>query len=627
MQSGFNVNSSLILNNFRQMSSSSPQIFFASQEDKEIKEEKEITTLKKLLQESCPEVRIKSFATRLSNFYTEEMRNILQREFYNKEALETFGCVISAITQQIGGIDKNEKIRNYFTKLSKLGETTNAYFLDATFGSTNSLVQFKVPRKIFQDQRIEDSQTSLLHEAIVTLGALNKLRNEIPNFLFTYAVFSMGAPLVDPQTPNVITYALPETQDVLCLALESVSPYLSFKDFVKKCSVLEFYKVLFQVLYALRAAQQFNFTHYNLLGENVVIKETELKSLRYKTERGTEYLTTDRIALIRNFETSYVELLEENLSFGISYPAFSIYNDRSFIIYDVYKLVMSLAYEAYAAKNDTLVHEFRYLFRFFNKTETLEDALEEQKETLYSLPYLTETATTPLDEFIKYARHLKLDFLGQKQTAELAVCGPCLSTTDTEYKVQLDTNLQPRTYFDYYNLYFVLTSQDESDGLMKLTQRFDKRRAYQYFSNSFRATMTRLTTNVNSTQEKLIDMRVLQLNEVLSYERLSTHKSQFTAYFAALTDYYDLLSLLRTFKYISELENDIQKINEAIQLEMRVQRFGEQLTIVGQTVILNEEVVANALQSHEGLSLMNSDPRLVGFLVLHNNYETLENPE
>jgi serine/threonine protein kinase len=107
--------------------------------------------------------------------------------------------------------------------------------------------------------------TDLVHESMIGLHALNPLRGWCPNFVYNYGIFF-------------------EEKDSTIGLLQEKIPGPTFSRYLKdRCrekfsqkAVDGFFEVFFQVLLGLEVAQErCLFTHYDLHGDNIIIRETE----------------------------------------------------------------------------------------------------------------------------------------------------------------------------------------------------------------------------------------------------------------------------------------------------------------------------------------------------------------
>ena len=102
-----------------------------------------------------------------------------------------------------------------------------------------------------------------------------------------------------------------------------------------------FMRLYIQFLYALRYAnEKYKFTHYDCHTENVLVRKIDKPAvIRYPFDNGVVYMEVDEVITFIDYGFSYVEF--DNKKYGIhkDFRNFSIYNDRPFILYDVFKFI------------------------------------------------------------------------------------------------------------------------------------------------------------------------------------------------------------------------------------------------------------------------------------------------
>lgn len=229
---------------------------------------------------------------------------------------------------------------------------------------------------------VKKSNNEMIHEMLVGLYVTNSLKKYIPNFAYLYAGIA---------NTNEIIY-------------ENVFNNITLRQYIKKCSASQFLNIYMQLVYALKWAYiQFDYTHYDLHNDNVIVKTTEPKQILYYTENGKEYLQTESIATIIDFSSSHFKLSERHFGKG-GYEKYSIYSYKSNIFHDLYKILMFSLLESYNTKNTAVFNEAVKIFRYFNTYEDAKSALSTQYEYLFSLPLDENTKQFDIDNFAKYIR-------------------------------------------------------------------------------------------------------------------------------------------------------------------------------------------------------------------------------
>src|SRR5690606_21579196 len=112
----------------------------------------------------------------------------------------------------------------------------------------------------------DPTDDSLPHEALGGMGAINTLRNRVPNFMHTYGAFMYAPPILD-SNGKVASWCPAKTGEITYLVLENIQSAVPLKDLVWNMTDAEFLQVYLQILNALNVAyKDFDYTHYDLHG-------------------------------------------------------------------------------------------------------------------------------------------------------------------------------------------------------------------------------------------------------------------------------------------------------------------------------------------------------------------------
>jgi serine/threonine protein kinase len=287
---------------------------------------------------------------------------------------------------------------------------------------------------------------------MVGLYGTNRLRPFIPNFAYIYGGVKCSPPIFG-ENDEVVDWCNNNKNSVNYILYENVNPSISIKKFISKCSVDEFLNIFLQILYALDFAhKKIDFTHYDLHGSNILLRipnanePDKLYQIPYKTENGWEYITTRYIPTFIDYGMSHFrnESLkrEENIdNFGIfNFLYLSINPNRSWIMYDVYKILMWVFIYA-DNTNKPVADVIRYIYKFFNYKDDLKTLIEEQYECYYSIPYTENTYNLfTIDKLIKHIKSnksLNFDFISKERNSEqLLKCEDlCIKKEDLYNKI------------------------------------------------------------------------------------------------------------------------------------------------------------------------------------------------
>lgn len=319
--------------------------------------------------------------------------------------------------------------------------------------------------------RLIDNEFRFIHETFIGLFGTNQLRRDIPNFLYVYGGFQSFGPLFDSFPNKVLFRNFPEGHPVFYLLLENVSPQETLESYCSSCSATQFLEVYLQVLYALRWAHRTcDFTHYSLTPNNVLLclfsshDKSSRFSLPYETEKGREYLETDRLAILFDFRKSHITYQGEHYGYSLGIDQF-IFPQRSFPLHDAYQLLCSSLAEMMKAGNPAL-SELRRLLTFFNSVDSLETILTMEEPLGYSLPLTPEMTSVSLDHFLTFIRQeYPCPFLKDQPGKVVLSCRSpdiCLSSDDITLR-RLNVPLSFGGIFDLFDEMTRLVNENRTE--------------------------------------------------------------------------------------------------------------------------------------------------------------------
>lgn len=244
---------------------------------------------------------------------------LIEDNFQYYSLMESILCFIQLFLYTYEPISKNqipyinEKMRKMIQNDKKKGKSgvSGEVFLSKIFNLFNIII--KTPKNI-------DSFTDILHEYIIGIYAINKLRILCPNFCYTFAIYNNNINLGN----RIIIENINGDQ---------LSEYL--KSIVDKPITQnlknEFLKIFIQIILALEIAQESAlFAHYDLHADNILLRRLDNDiNLKYNIF-NKEYIlkNIDVIATIIDFGHSSAYTNEGIIGKGFynSYPIYGMYN-------------------------------------------------------------------------------------------------------------------------------------------------------------------------------------------------------------------------------------------------------------------------------------------------------------
>jgi len=446
----------------------------------------------------CDKDTLITLRERISKLKPEILKKDVTNKFYNAEVMKAAMCTIESVIyappDKIGSDYHNGLINEYITNLRQIGtESKNGYAMLGNFDGIKDFFIDKVSRNPNND--------TLIHELVVGLYGTNKLREHIPNFSYIYGGLKCSPPLIDPVTKKVIYSCLDNDNLVNYVLYENVAPAINISTYVSNCTATQFLNVYLQALYSLRLANKLiDYTHYDLHAENLLIRESKLDKgkifqIPYETENGIEYLRTNVISTFIDYGYSHIKtkdiidkennIIFKGQHFGVhGRTQASIFPNRSWIIYDAYRLLIDCLRDAYNDGNKNVIREIKKIFKFFNPVDDPIKYLLDKIPGM--LPLIDKTENLQLDDLIKHIRKVcNCNFISLNPTKDPIL--NCESLCESEEKILSDIGLTgdiqiPNNIPQFYDLLIVLNDQNKTDDLKYLIDNFDYEQSIYKFS-------------------------------------------------------------------------------------------------------------------------------------------------
>lgn len=348
----------------------------------------------------------------------------------------------------------NQRMLEYL-EVRNVTHTGQNYTLVADFGSANNFFMIRADKV---------GKCEALHECIVGIHGLNNA--SVPNFAYTYGGFFCSPPEVDDDG-NVLSWCGPGKEKVVYAVCENIGSK-TLESILHECTLEEFLNLFCQVVLALRSVPRF--THYNLTPSKIFLRDLPtLVSIGYETEQGTQYLNTQRLAIISDYRYSTLRL-EDRYIGNPNYIGYGVNPTRNFPLTDIYRLLIT-CHKA-SAKNPPVQDLCaKLLTSYFSST--INPAMMEETIGM-NLYWSNEYANLGIDSFLLTLRAaVKLPFLQQTYSS--------LYTPREEKPIRVSD--QPISNFnDYYYLRMYLEPRgdtlaslilDYSDALVNQRKQFD----------------------------------------------------------------------------------------------------------------------------------------------------------
>jgi hypothetical protein len=432
---------------------------------------------------------------RLGEIDMRYMEKMLDGSFYSEDVMDTMVCIASsAYLTTSSSLSPNDRIRSWIRNLRQIGtpSVSGVAMLGDAGGEYEETSESK-NAFIVKAVRDNSKANELLHEVFVAFAGLNRLRKMCPNFAYVYGYFECSGPLsrppndIDPKGKKVATFcsAGKGKNGSVQAVYENVSPAIDFESFTEFCDGESFMQNFFSILMALHIADiQCEFTHYDLHGENVLLREcTDTRYLKSKKNKfyipytltdsdgsvlETYYVTSQgRIPTIIDYGRSHI--VKDGKHYGMSgedsyrYISQNVYNNRSNPIYDAFKFLGMTLSSGYRNKNVKFVSEISPILRHFEISEfNVRHIADERKElsNYYALPLKTDVASLEslIDFCIDYSRGMKWDVVSLKPPVGEFILTPVSELLKTEILEDIGLNYgastvpEPRTILELFDV-------------------------------------------------------------------------------------------------------------------------------------------------------------------------------
>ena len=359
-------------------------------------------------------------------------------------------------------------------------------FQDGLACFVDAIVSDPDVKRIITDQtlflnKVPTPSNNLIHEALVGLGALNTLRDRIPNFMHTYGVLFCSEPNVE----GCIT----------TLLLENINGK-PLSELIRTVTSEEFLQIYIQIVNAINVAyKEYDFTHYDLNGKNVIIQELPYFISIPIYGPTITYLKTKLLARITDYSSSHIYL--QGHHFGrFGFEDSGVNPEAGAPLYDVYKLLLWSAYY-----NTTFKDTLQSIYNFFGEGN-LDTKVHEQRTVDY---YQTDT----LNDFLDYIIHtVPTRFITPSPEVDtiLTVCETNCMTWSTFNQTLFNLNELPKNINDYVQSLKAineLSVHSYQANLLKWINQFDLDTIYDYERNLF-------VSDLNSSITTLNDLEFIQ---------------------------------------------------------------------------------------------------------------------
>lgn len=450
---------------------------------------------------------------------------------------------------------------------------------------------------------IKTNSETLTHEAIVGMGALNNLRDKVPNFIYVYGAFMCHPPILDAQDnlkvwcPEYITSEY--NQNVTYLILENFQDSFKLEQIIDDLDSDEFLEIYLQILNALYIAhKKYDFTHYNLDLSNVLVTKFDkyLSIPFYHYNDFGKYIRTKFLVKIINYEFSHVKIQGQNFGrFGYE-DSFKIFPENSYPMHDAYKLILS----SYSALNDTskLGSVLEQIYSFFGEKMTLKERLEKTNifKPLINLRHLQHQ---DLIDYILTKFSVSHIITNDINDTILTICeSNCLDWNRFDRMIFNKRKL-PETIEDYCQALIATEKlkQDERVGIREWLKNFNFVEAYKVESQIFQQ-------RFNSVLLEIDKINSLNIEDFLMFKKLV---------YKLIKIKHEIIDIIF---WIKSVEYSLRfNLKAPVTIKEELKSF-EYVYNLKEVLIKNKKLIQNKLKDSEFLNKVKSDSQLLSNVIV-----------
>jgi len=268
----------------------------------------------------------------------------------------------------------NEKINYFFRHILPIGkESVNGVAMSVSLKDEMDVFVLKIPKN-------SDDNEVNRHELAVGIYGTNSLREFVPNFSYLYGGFVNSAPSIDIRN-HFSWNNSNDKQDkqFQYIVYENINESITFYEYIETCSLDQFFNNYLQIILALNIAnKKIDFTHYDLHGNNVLIRNlNSTKNIQYSVFDEKFYLKVDTVATIIDYGSSFFRY--KGIGYGspvsVLMNKYFIFDYRSNPYHDVYNLLRSCAIYAIRIERFDILELCKKMFLFFHKKENIDNIL------------------------------------------------------------------------------------------------------------------------------------------------------------------------------------------------------------------------------------------------------------
>ncbi len=342
----------------------------------------------------CDDIK-DDMSSSMSKFRSTKFEHLLAYDFYNANVMKAAQCINRAYFSS-EAYPYEEKIRKWFTSMKQIG-SPSAYgtAMQADIADRQAIYIIKAPK---------DIQVDLLHEYIIGIYGLNKLRYYVPNFAYILGAFKCNAPYIQ-KDKRISAVCLPDSKNkVTYVVYERIYPGVELSKYILFCSEEDFLSIWLQLCYSLDLAQRdMRYNHNDLHTENVIVRSMPQEvSIHYRYRDTDIYVRTRSIATLIDYGLSRLDLNYKGRKYIITDASMYSYKPFSFCsLRDIFKLLSFCVYTL-VGKNAPASGIIVKLYKFFYDGSNLVHYITSMRKNYFSYYRWEGNVSVNLDIYIDW---------------------------------------------------------------------------------------------------------------------------------------------------------------------------------------------------------------------------------
>lgn len=355
----------------------------------------------------CPDSERSKYSDVIYRLNVKKMASVIMEQMYNPIVINAVSCILSALSTPDDSSLSRLRIRHWLNSGSSIGSGADGIVVAPNFKGTELFYQ-----KSASNTNIDE----LAHEAVIGLKCLNKLRSQgIPNFVLVYNCFKCPPPVISEK--NIISLCRDSENSVNYLLLEKISPIRGIKSFLTEDNDKEYTGVVLSLALALNEARKrFNYYHYDMHSENVLLREMpNLKDhydsgvpykfqVAYNFKDKNVYVRARYVPTIIDYGRSYAKIDGRVVKF-IESRVFS--KEEPLEIQDIYRWITNSGYESHGPRIRRTVYNMLLFFYPNLKYTELNILLKSMGDYYSIIPVTQESRKLTLEDFIDHVMNMK----------------------------------------------------------------------------------------------------------------------------------------------------------------------------------------------------------------------------